>query len=98
MRPKKVPPSKDLPPSLPVFSPRLFTTAQAAAILGCKAQSLRVRRLRGTSGPPYLKLTNDSSNARCYYPEDALLDWIASRPRFTSTGEEKAALAKKAAS
>ncbi|MGA7992997.1 MAG: hypothetical protein WCC53_16330 [Thermoanaerobaculia bacterium] len=69
---------------------KLLTSEQVAGILGIRVQSLRVRRMRG-QGPPFVRLS-DSPTARVYYPEAELLVWLDARPRYTGTGEEKAAL------
>ena len=57
--------------------PRIFerplNDSEAAELLGCTAQSLQVRRSRG-SGPPYIK---DGKSVR--YVVGDLLDWRASR-------------------
>jgi predicted DNA-binding transcriptional regulator AlpA len=74
---------------------KLLMGEQVAAILGIKAQSLRLRRMRG-QGPPYIRL-GDGPTSRVAYPAEDLEAWLASRPRYAGTCEEKAALQKKGA-
>src|SRR5664280_938162 len=79
---------KALPQPLP--APLLLTSPQASARLGLRKQSLRARRFHGNS-PPFIRLSN-SPTAPVFYSEVELLAWIASKPRFTGTSEERAAL------
>jgi hypothetical protein len=74
---------------------KLLTGEQVAAILGIRPQSLRIRRMRG-AGPPFIRL-QDAPTARVFYPEAELHAWLDARPRYTGTGEEKAALGASAA-
>lgn len=60
----------------------------AARLGGLKPQSLRVKRMRGTS-PPYVRL--GGRTGRVMYPAADFEAWLAAQPRFTGTGEEKAA-------
>ena len=76
-------------------SAKLLTPAAVADLLNLKMQSLRVRRMRGL-GPPFIRLGNGPTS-RCAYRESDVARWIAERPTFTGTCEEKAALGKKAA-
>ncbi len=69
---------------------RFLSPNEVARRLNIKPQSLRLRRMRG-SGPPYVRLS-DSPTARVAYPEDDLEAWLASRPRFTGTSDEKVRL------
>ena len=71
------------------MSAKLLSSDAAATVLGIRPQSLRLARLRG-NGPPFLRLS-DSPSARAFYQEDELLSWIASRPRYSSTADEKRA-------
>lgn len=68
---------------------RFLSPNEVAKRLNIKPQSLRLRRMRGF-GPPYIRLS-DSPTARVAYPEDDLEAWLASRPRYSGTCEEKAA-------
>jgi hypothetical protein len=70
---------------------KLLTSDEAASRLGILPQSLRIRRLRG-GGPPYIRLS-DSAVARVFYPLDEFEAWLAARPRYVSTAEEKASRA-----
>lgn len=72
------------------MSPLLLTSEQVASRLGIKPQSLRIRRMRG-QGPPFVRLS-DSPTARAFYRASELESWLASRPSFSGTCEEKAAL------
>ena len=42
-------------------------------------------------GPPFFRMT-DSPNARVYYRLEDVEQWLASRPSYRSTAEEKATL------
>ncbi len=77
--------------SAPAPASKLLTTEEAARRLGILPQSLRLRRLRG-GGPPFIRLS-DKQTARAFYPVESFEAWLAARPRFASTGEERAALA-----
>ena len=69
---------------------RLLSTTDAAAVLGMKPSSLRARRARA-QGPPYIRL-GPGPSSRVAYAEDDLQRWLAARPRYTGTKQEKAAL------
>lgn len=68
---------------------KLLSPAAVADLLGIKPQSLRLRRMRG-QGPPFIRLS-DSPTARVAYPVADLEAWLANRPRFIGTMEEKVA-------
>ncbi len=65
----------------------LLSSAEVAAILGFKAQSLRAMRLRGT-GPRYIRLGGPLG--RVAYRRADLDAWLAART-FTSTAAEAVA-------
>jgi hypothetical protein len=73
---------------------KLLSSATVAKLLGLKVQSMRVRRMRGL-GPPFIRL-GAGPTSRCAYRETDVAKWIASRPSFSGTCEEKAALGEKA--
>ena len=75
---------------------KLLSPATVADLLGIRPQSLRVRRMRG-AGPPYLRL-GSGPTSRVAYRESDVSKWIAERPTFIGTLEEKAALRKAAKS
>jgi hypothetical protein len=68
----------------------LLSNEACALLLGVKAQSLRVRRMRG-GGPPFIRLAGPSS--RAFYREADVTRWLAEKPAYTSTHEEHAAAA-----
>ena len=70
---------------------KLLTPTAVAHLLGIRMQSLRVRRMRG-QGPPYIRL-GSGLNSRVAYPEEDFLQWLAARPRYLGTMQEKVALA-----
>jgi predicted DNA-binding transcriptional regulator AlpA len=72
--------------------PSLLTTAQAAAYLGLRPQTLRKRRLTG-DGPPYVRL-GDGPRARVAYRLADLEAWMAERT-WRSTAAETVARAAK---
>lgn len=74
---------------------KLLTPATVADMLGIKLQSLRVRRMRG-QGPPFIRL-GAGPTSRCAYRASDIARWIAERPTYSGTCEEKAALGKEAA-
>ena len=63
----------------------LLSPPQVAERLGLARSTLAKLRVHG-GGPPYLKL-----GASVRYPEDALSDWIAARPRHQSTASQSCA-------
>lgn len=67
---------------------RLLSTAQAAAFLNLRPQTLRVWRTRG-DGPQYIRL-GSSIKARAAYTEASLADFVRSR-EFKSTAAESVA-------
>ena len=69
----------------PPTSTRLLTSAQTAAFLRCKPQTLRKWRVRGC-GPQYIRL-GDSRAAPVAYRLSDLETWIAERV-YTSTTKE----------
>lgn len=71
---------------------KLLSPAIVADLLGIKTQSLRVRRMRG-AGPPFIRL-GAGLTSRVAYREADVTRWIAERPTFNGTCEEKAAKAK----
>ena len=75
---------------------RIVRTKEYADYRKIKVQSARIERMRG-GGPPFFRVS-DSLNAPVYYDLNEVDHFFASRPRFRSTGEEKAALHAKAAS
>jgi predicted DNA-binding transcriptional regulator AlpA len=68
-------------------TPKLLSPAHVAGILGIKPQSLAVRRMKGT-GPPYVRL-GERPGSRVAYREEDVRRWIADRPTFSGTAEEK---------
>jgi hypothetical protein len=76
----------------PAAVTKLLTAAVVADRMGILPQSLRLRRHRGSGGPPWIRLS-DSPTARVYYPAEEFEAWLAARPRFVSTGAERAAKA-----
>ena len=66
----------------------LLSTAQAAAYLGRRPQTLRKWRLTG-EGPPYIRL-GDSPQARVAYRRKDLEAWLEERT-WRSTAEETVA-------
>jgi hypothetical protein len=76
-------------PAVRVPAVRLLSSNAAAELLGIAPQSLRLARFRG-NGPPFLRLS-DAPSGRVYYAEDELAAWVASRPRYSSTADEKRA-------
>lgn len=65
----------------------LLHTAQVAALLGFKVQSLRAMRLRGT-GPMYIRL--GGPNGRVVYRRSDIEEWLSGN-RFASTSAERVA-------
>jgi hypothetical protein len=68
----------------------LLSNEACALLLGLKPQSLRIRRMRGNGGPPFIRLGGPSS--RAFYREEDVTRWLAERPSYTSTSAERAAL------
>ena len=60
----------------------LLSPPEVAERLGLARSTLAKLRVHG-GGPPYVKL-----GASVRYPEDALAEWIALRPRHTSTASQ----------
>jgi|JI8StandDraft_2_1071088.scaffolds.fasta_scaffold127261_2 predicted DNA-binding transcriptional regulator AlpA len=65
---------------------RMLSTAEAGIYLGLAPITVRKLRCQG-GGPKYVKL----SARRVGYRLADLESWLASRPTFTSTAEDKAA-------
>ena len=63
----------------------LLTPKQAAARLGCAVSTLAKKRIFG-GGAPFIRIGHSVR-----YPEDALVAFIESHPRYTSTAEADAA-------
>ena len=66
----------------------LLSNAACALVLGIPPQSLRIKRMKGT-GPPFTRLGGLSSKA--YYKLEDVEKWIADRPTFVSTMDERRA-------
>ncbi len=66
---------------------KLLSTAEAAAILGLKPQTLRVMRCYG-NGPQFVRL--GSKHARAMYRREDLQAWIEARI-YRNTSEETVA-------
>lgn len=69
------------------FADRLLRSAEAAALLGVKPQTLAVWRLRGC-GPKFIRCGRGPSSPVAYRRSD-LDAWLAART-FASTSEETA--------
>ncbi len=62
----------------------LLTPKQVAARLGCAVSTLAKKRIFG-GGAPFVRIGHSVR-----YPEDALVAFIESHPRYTSTAEADA--------
>lgn len=69
---------------------KLLSNSQYADTVGIRKQSARLQRMRGT-GPPFIRLS-DSPTGRVFYRLEDVEKWLAGRPSYRSTAEEKAAL------
>jgi len=66
----------------------LLSNSQLAERLGITAQYGRILRMTGR-GPKFLRLGGPTS--RAYYTEEDVAEWIASKPRYVGTQDEKRA-------
>lgn len=75
-----MPAKKPIPPACPVGpDDRLLSRTQAARVCGLAPSTLRDMACR-RAGPPFVK-RGSAMQARCYYPESALREWIAASAR-----------------
>lgn len=74
------------------LAPHFLTTAEAAAYLGLRPQTLRKWRTTGR-GPRYVKVGPDSAQSRCLYRRDDLERWAESRT-YTSEAARAASRAR----
>lgn len=64
---------------------RLFSTKEAALLLGVSPQTLRLWRCRG-GGPRYHRF-GKTLKGKCYYSAEAVQTWLACRS-YQNTSEE----------
>lgn len=82
------------PPKPPLAPPtadgvRFFENDDVASLLNIAPQTMRIKRMTD-GGPPFTRLGGPSS--RALYLESSLFLWLTTRPQYTSTAAEKAAL------
>jgi hypothetical protein len=66
----------------------LLSNAALAERFGLTSQYMRVLRMTNR-GPKFFRLGGPSS--RAFYAEEDVAEWLASRPRYSSTQDEKRA-------